>query len=255
MIDETNPSSPRQAIVRIGGFAFIVGAVLFMAVFSYLAAKFHYPEVLDGRADDVLPALLGTGDAGRAVWALYSLLPLWWIPAAVGAFHALRRVSEGRMRLAVSFAVVSALAMVLGLMRWPSFHWELAHAWATQPDARPALNAVFNATNLYLGNYIGEFLGELCISVFFLLSASAMLKPASGFSRWMAWLGMVTGAAGLIGMFRNVTTAVAMFAEVNNYLLPIWMIVFGVGLLRYTWPGTPRTTAPIVVDPVPSAPL
>lgn len=33
-------------------------------------------------------------------------------------------------------------------------------------------------------------------------------------------------------MFRNVTDAVAPVAAVNNYLLPLWMIVFGVGLLR-----------------------
>jgi hypothetical protein len=33
-------------------------------------------------------------------------------------------------------------------------------------------------------------------------------------------------------MFRNVTAAVAPVAEVNNYLLPLWMIIFGVTLLR-----------------------
>ena len=33
----------------------------FIAVFSYLAARFKYPEVLDGQAADVLPALVGLG--------------------------------------------------------------------------------------------------------------------------------------------------------------------------------------------------
>jgi hypothetical protein len=124
--------------------------------------------------------------------------------------------------------------MVLGLVRWPSFHWELARAWTADPSVRPALDVVFNATNLYLGNYIGEFLGELCFSIFFLLSASAMLARDSGFPRWTGWLGLATGAAGLIGMFRNVTDAVAPVADLNNYLLPLWMIVFGISLLRYT---------------------
>ena len=131
---------------------------------SFLAASFNYPAVLDGRAADVLPALLATGDAGRAVWAIYSLLPLIWIPAAVGAFYALRGSSEGAMRMAVLFAVVASLSMIGGLMRWPSFHWELAQAWAgAEPSARPALEALFDATNRYLGNYIGEFLGELSL--------------------------------------------------------------------------------------------
>jgi hypothetical protein len=34
-------------------------------------------------------------------------------------------------------------------------------------------------------------------------------------------------------MFRNVTDAVGPVAEANNYLLPIWMIVFGFSLLRF----------------------
>lgn len=241
-------SSSSQSVVKVGGLSLIFGAVAFMAVFSYLAARFNYPEVLDGRASNVLPVLLATGEAGRAVWAIYSLLPLIWIPAAVGAFHALRAKSEGRMRLAVSFAVVSSLAMILGLMRWPSFHWELARTWVSEPSVRPALEAVFNATNRYLGNYIGEFLGELCMSSFFLLSATAMAKQDSGFARWTAWLGIATGTAGLVGMFRNVTNAVAVIAELNNYLLPVWMIVFGISLLRYA-----KRPLSVVVSPAPAA--
>jgi hypothetical protein len=217
--------------IRAGGLSLILGAIAFLGVFSFLAARFHYPAVLDGRAADVLPALLATGDLGRAVWAIYALLPLIWIPAAVGAFYALRTSSEGAMRTGTLFAVVSSLAMIIGLMRWPSFHWELAQAWAAEPSARPALEALFNATNRYLGNYIGEFLGELSMNVFFLLSAGAMLKRDSNFARWVGWTGAITGGAGLIGMFRNAFAIVAPVAEVNNYLLPLWMIIFGISLL------------------------
>jgi hypothetical protein len=222
----------QDSVVRMGGIALITGAIAFMAVFSYLAAKFNYPAVLDGAAAEVLPALLATGEAGRMVWAIYSLLPMLWIPAAVGAFHALRAVGEGRMRLAAMLATVSSLAMVLGLMRWPSLHWELARTWAADPAARPAVNAVFNGANRYLGNYIGEFLGELCVSAFFLLAATAMLERGSGFPRWIGWLGIAASAAGFVAMFRNVTNSVDMVSAVNNYLLPVWMIAFGVCLLR-----------------------
>jgi hypothetical protein len=33
-------------------------------------------------------------------------------------------------------------------------------------------------------------------------------------------------------MWRNVTPAVALAAEVNNYLLPLWMLIFGGWLIR-----------------------
>ena len=37
-----------------------------------------------------------------------------------------------------------------------------------------------------------------------------------------------------ISAARNATAAVAMVAEVNNYVLPLWLIVFGAFLLRST---------------------
>jgi hypothetical protein len=96
-------------------------------------------------------------------------------------------------------------------------------------DRRNALRAFIS----YLGNYIEEFLGELSVSLFFLLSALAMLVRDSEFPRWMGYFGVVTAVAGLVGMFRNVTDVVAPVASMNNYLLPLWMIVFGGGLLRF----------------------
>jgi hypothetical protein len=220
-------------IIRAGGFALAGGAVAFLAVFTYLAVRFDYPDILDGAAGEVLPRLLAMGPTGRAVWAIYAILPLIWVPAGVAAFQALRGVRGGSMRVAMLLATVGAVSMMLGLMRWPSIHWELAHAYTVAgPDAREALAAVFAGLNTFLGNYVGEFLGELTVSLFFLLSALAMLQPGSGFPRWMGFLGVATAVAGLIGMFRNVTDVVGPAAEVNNYLLPLWMIVFGIGLLR-----------------------
>jgi hypothetical protein len=204
-----------------------------MAVFSFLAARFNYPAVLDGPAAAVLPALLATGSDGRMVWALYSVLPLIWIPAGVAAYHALRPTHEATMRLALQCALVAALTMMLGLMRWPALHWHLATAYVqAEPPVQAALAGLFDGLNAYLGNYIGEFLGELSFSAFFLLTSVAWLGTPR-LARWIGWLGLVTGVAGLVGMFRNLTGAVAPVAAVNNYLLPLFMIVLGVALARW----------------------
>ena len=60
-------------IIRAGGVALVGGAVAFLAVFAYLAARFDYPDILDGAAGEVLPRLLAIGPTGRAVWPLPSL--------------------------------------------------------------------------------------------------------------------------------------------------------------------------------------
>lgn len=226
-----NGSDARGTILA-GGIALIGGALAFLGVFTYLAARFQYPEVLDGDASEVLPALLATGTSGRAAWAFYSVLPLVFIPAGVGAYEALRQRAAGTMRVGALFAFLAAVSMALGLMRWPSLHWELAHAWErTGGDGRIVLTAIFDGMNRYLGNYIGEFLGELSFSLFFVLAGAGLRRHRSA-PRWIGWWGIGTGVLGLIGMWRNVTPAVDAVASVNNYLLPAWMIGFGVWLVR-----------------------
>ena len=91
--------------------------------------------------------------------------------------------------------------------------------------------AVFDGLNAYLGQYIGEFVGELTLNLFFLCAALGM-RRAGGFPRWAAVGGTVAAAFGLVGMWRNVTPLVAGVAEVENYVLPVWMIVLGVLLVR-----------------------
>ena len=229
----TGASVDPAKTIRAGGWALITGALLFVAVFAFLAARFDYPDVLDGPAEVVLPKLLATGDAGRLAWALYALLPLIWIPAGVGAYYALRRTHPGAMLLGLQAAVLAALSMMLGLMRWPSIHWRLAEFYqSADPAQRGTVSALFDGLNSYLGNYIGEFLGELSFSTFFLLSSWSLFRSRA-VPGWLALFGMFTGVSGLVGMLRNLTPAVDVVAAVNNYLLPLWMIGFGIVLLRW----------------------
>jgi hypothetical protein len=154
----------------------------------------------------------------------------------VGAYLALRRSHPGSALLALQCAVVAALGMMLGLMRWPTVHWRVAELYAgADPQQRAVLGAVFDGLNTYLGNYLGEFLGELAFNSFFLLTGWALLRRHR-----VAMLGLVAGLAGLVGMFRNLTPAVAPVAALNNYLLPAWMIVFGVLLVRWREPMGPE---------------
>ena len=231
VIERRAPPSDTAATIMAGGIALVAGALAFVGVFSYLQAYFRYPEVLDGPASEVLPALLATGDSGRMAWALYSVLPLVFLPASIAAFCALRERAAGIARIGGLFALVAAISMMLGLMRWPSVHWELARAWAAAGESdRVVLATMFDGLNRYLGNFIGEFLGELSFSVFFALSGIGLLRHRKA-PRWLGWWGVLTGVLGLIGMWRNVTDAVDAVAQVNNFLLPAWMTGFGIWLV------------------------
>ena len=220
-----------RSIVSAGGLCFVIGALAFVSVFSYLAAHFDYPGILDGSAAEVLPRLRGGGSTMRAIWAIYAFLPLLLVPGAVGAYFACP-LSRGRMTLALVAASLGSLAMCLGLMRWPSIHWALADAFAESgPDTKASLSAVFLGLNQYLGNYIGEFLGEACLAVFFLFSGLS-LNEETRFPKWLGWGGVFFALLFLAGAFRNALPAVQGIADANNVLLPLWMIVLGVSLIR-----------------------
>jgi len=222
----------RQVIIA-GGLSFIVGALAFVSVFSYLAANFNYPGILDGSAAEVLPRLRAGGSLMRATWALYAFLPLLLIPGAVAAYLACPS-SRGQMTLALVAASLGALAMCMGLIRWPSIHWALAEAYAQSgAEAKSSLSTVFLGLNLYLGNYIGEFLGETCLAFFFFLAGLSLVNE-SRFPKWLGWCSVAFASLFLIGAFRNVTPAVQRIADINNALLPLWMIVLGVSLIWHS---------------------
>lgn len=227
----------------IGGSSLIAATLLFSAVFVYLARSFGYPEVLDLPAAEVLPRLLALGPTGRAVWVLYGLIPLLLIPTAMGVYAAGRQAVPLLARAAMIMAVLSALTMMAGLLRWPSLHWHLALAYTdASPGAREAIAATFAASNSYLGNFVGEFLGELFLNTFFLLSSIALTRAAAPSRRWLLVVGSAASLLGGLAMLRNATHWVEPIAALNNIVLPIWMLVLAVVLLRH------RAVAPTPVQ-------
>lgn len=222
-----------RTIIRAGGACFIMGALAFVFVFSYLAANFNYPDILDGSAAEVLPRLQAGGLEMRSIWAIYAFLPLFLVPGAVGAYFSCP-ASRGRMTIAVIAASLGAFAMCLGLMRWPSIHWALAQAYSQSgTETQSSIAAVFLGLNAYLGNYIGEFFGEICLSVFFLLAGISAFREKQ-FPNWLGWCGGAFAVLFAIGAFRNVASVVQPIADVNNILLPLWMIVFGSALIWFS---------------------
>jgi hypothetical protein len=222
-----------RPMIIAGGLSFVVGALAFVSVFSYLAANFDYPGILDGSAAEVFPRLRGGGSTMRGIWALYAFLPLLLVPGAVGAYFACPS-SRGRMTLALVAASLGSLAMCLGLMRWPSIHWALADSYAQAGvESKSSIAAVFLGLNLYLGNYIGEFLGEVCLAIFFLLAGLSIINEKQ-FPKWLGGCGVAFALVFVLGAFRNVTPAVQGIADVNNALLPLWMTVLGGSLIWHS---------------------
>jgi hypothetical protein len=77
---------PSRKIIVAGGVSFVVGALAFVLVFSYLAANFDYPGILEGNAAEVLPRLRAGGSSMR-------LFHCFWCPAPWGRVSPVRRAA------------------------------------------------------------------------------------------------------------------------------------------------------------------
>ena len=216
---------------RLAGITLISTSVGFIAVFSYLAAHFGYPEVLRGTAANVLPALVAGGPTMRAVWAIYAVLPAGVVMAAILAFPLFRRAGERMARLGLVGAVTAAVAMTAGLVRWPTLNYVLGQRFIDAgASERERIAAIFDAGNLYLGTIAGEFIGELGLSLWFFTLSLAILRGVGAW-RWTGYAGLFTAASMAVGAFRNLTSWVEPIAALNNSLLGIWLILLGAALV------------------------
>ena len=226
---------------RLAGITLVMTSLGFIAVFGYLASHFGYPEVLEGKAADVLPAFVAGGGKMRAVWAVYAILPAGIALAALLAFPLFRRAGEGLARLGRFAAITAAVAMTVGLARWPTLNYVLGRRFlAAGPVEQEHIASIFDAGNLYLGNVIGEFIGEVGLSSWFLTLSLAIVRGV-GLWRWTGYLGLFTAVSMTVGAFRNLTSLVAPIAALNNNLLPIFLIALGTALIVPI--GQPRSDA------------
>ena len=60
------------------------------------------------------------------------------------------------------------------------------------------------------------------------------MRNESRFPQWLAWCGIVFALLFFVGAFRNAVPAVQTIADLNNALLPLWMLLFGVSLIWYS---------------------
>jgi hypothetical protein len=71
------------------------------------------------------------------------------------------------------------------------------------------------------------------LALFFLLTGLSMLAETR-FPRWLGLCGIGFSVMFFAGAFRNVVSEVQIVADINNGLLPLWMIVLGGALIRYS---------------------
>ncbi len=217
-----------RQLERLTGGLLIVLALAFSAVFTVLQSRFGYPDVLDYSAQQVLPQLLAGGASLRLTWLVYALLPLLLVPITALLVQRFGQASKGLRQALMSTAALATLALMLGLIRWPSLHWLLAEQLAHGEVSPSSIALLFDAANVYLGTFVGELLGEILLYAWIGLAA---VLAAKRLPRWLSVALLLTAVSGEVGAWRPFSEVAQVVADVNNLLLPLALLGLGVGLV------------------------
>lgn len=226
-------TSQRPLAERLSGGLLVALALAFVAVFAVLQAQFNYPDVLAESGHVVLPRLIAGGESLRLTWLVYALIPLMIVPVTVllvGRFDGGSGARPSALRQSVLMTGALALiTLTLGLIRWPSLNWSMAEAYlGASPEVQQAIVAQFDGMNALLGTFVGELLGEVFLYAWIGLGA---LLSAKRLPRWVLVFTLLAAVSGEVGVWRAFSPVAEGFADVNNALLPLALIVWGLGLV------------------------
>jgi len=215
-------------IIKLFSVSSLILTFLFMAVFTYLAIYYDYPDNLDYPAQTTLPSIYHVGNDWMAIWFLYALLPVGYILIGMTAYLDLKPTNKGLMSMGVLFTVLAAAFGTLGLARWPTIMPLLAEAYHTADASQKAvLEAIFNGLNHYLGNYLGEFMSEFLFGAFIALVGITILAlKENGYPRWFGVISIISGALIVMGSTRMFFELAKAANEYTTMVLPVYLILF-----------------------------
>ncbi len=221
--------------------ALLVGLPIAFNLFFFLLGRlFDYPGILRSPAGTILSRFQAGGLRLKLLWYAFMLTAVLLAPLAVLLGQVLARDGLQLVPVATTFGVLAAIVQFLGLARWPFLVPALARTHEdpnSSPATREATAVVFDSFHRYVGVAVGECLGYLLTGIWTLLVAIAMLQSSS-FDDWLAWPGMLIGAAlvlcslEFVGRFEEHGWKLAgMVVPIAFTTWSLWLLAAGIVLL------------------------
>ena len=223
----------REGLARWAGWMSILQGLLLFIPLTVLGAAVNWPESLSDPAAIALPRLLENESAvrwGYVAYLIYSVLFAVTMILLLRYASGRREIKLGSM--IAGFAIASAVARCIGIIRWLVPVPALAEAYvaATGEDERVAITVVFDSLNSF-GGAIGEVLG---VSIFAALSIGlfsvAVLKTRT-FPTWIGVFGLIAALAVLATAVELVGVDASSLIFFGTTIVQLWFLAIGIWLL------------------------
>jgi hypothetical protein len=247
MMSEMTRSGPNNAVRRVTGSLFVVGAVAFAIAATVLSSTFDWPDILREPASVVLPEFDAGGDSLVWTWFAtawtYAILavPILLLPAA------LDRRDDAALRVATYIGATSVVLSLVGFLRWVFVVPPLAHSYVTgDATTQAAADAAWTAQHQFGGALLGEHLGQLMV-IGWSVTVSLVILRTRVLPRWLGIAGLAVSAVYLLNQGDILATAVSGFPVwdlaglLGSTTWGLWVAALGVTLLLRR---SSRTAAP-----------
>ncbi|MEO3977818.1 DUF4386 family protein [Streptomyces sp. CAU 1734] len=215
------------ALLAVEGLLIIVPALV-------LGSAIGWPASLDDPAAVALPRLLEQEGAVRAGYAVYLVYSVLFLPVAVWTTRALTGGADTALsRVAIGFAIASALARTIGISRWLLAMPGLAeaHAGASDASVREAVAVQYELLNDF-GGGIGEVLGVSLFAAGWLLCTSVAALRAGPAHRPLLIAGFPVAAGLALPLVEIAGADAGAATSIGTSLLHLWFLAAAAVLAR-----------------------
>ena len=222
------------------GLLLLVLPVAYNGLYTVLARRFDYPDILRQPTGQVLERFTAGGSRLVLIWWGFTMSAVLLAPAVVLVSATLADADPTVLALATAIGLLAALVQVLGLVRWPFAVPHLARLAgdpATTPATRDAIEVTFQTLNRYLGVAVGEHLGYLFTGLWTALAGTALIQsdvlhPLFGIIGLVLAPLFVVGSLECVGPFEvrgwKLAGTLVPFAYIG---WSVWLLALGIGLL------------------------
>lgn len=218
---------------RGAGWAAVVQGLLIFVPTFVLGAAVGWPGSLSDPASVALPRLADNEGAvrfGYAAYLVYSVL--FAVTITLLARLVEGDLAKGVRRLVIGFAIASAIARSLGIVRWLAPMPELADAYSTAADdgQRYTIERIYDALNSY-GGTIGEALGVGLFAAISIGLLSVGLLRSRLIPRWVGVWAVISAVALALGAVELFGVDPGPLLTVTVTVVQLWFLAIGAWLL------------------------
>lgn len=222
-----------DTIVLIGGWCMVVFSILFIGITIAIDNMLQTQPMLYSMEQHNLFKVAAGSTAIRMLFVLYAITPLLLIPGAVSTYYAFIEKYEVNMRIALYFAMIGTIALMLSMLMLPTLNWHLVSHIQVMPSAeQSAMIILLQSFHNYFGILIGDIMGFGCILVWMFTFSIITLRSDSMPHVLGVILLIIATFAAFIFMLRTTTLLPPISTHVQlPGIIALWIFICGIGLI------------------------